>query len=410
MKRVLKIIAGIALCVIGMFFGLAFLAIPEKNAAAYFFLILALAFLVPGTRLLIQTAKDKQRMHEQRNAYYTARMAESNAYYQQVTQQALQEDIEPTSELVPNEQPLPPTQEISQINFYHNDLDDGLEQPEWADLPYLDAEAVRFWNGKTTDFKIPSYYSDTAFGRNVGSAKERLLSGGYLREGDLRKNIERKTIPELKAVLADRELKTSGKKAELVQRLLDNVPPDELYEFFPVGVYEITEKGLAAIAQYTIIEENKDYNLGFSFYRLIRAKETALGTDDSEILGQLISDDLRESYRNGNRQGAERLLPYAARFALGHGDPEKALTYAVLAYFLWVESASRISLKDPNEMNPYLAAMVEEYAVQCRFSLEQMFSFFSKTVQRENPFGLGTPDNTKYALAALQCGLFRRVP
>ncbi len=91
MKRVLKIIAGILLCVVGLFFGMAFWASPEKNAAVYFILVLALAFLIPGILLLVQAAKGGQQMHQQGDAYYNARIAEADAYYNQKMRDAFQQ-------------------------------------------------------------------------------------------------------------------------------------------------------------------------------------------------------------------------------------------------------------------------------------------------------------------------------
>jgi len=64
------------------------------------------------------------------------------------------------------------------------DPDEDLKTPAWAELSYLDAQALEFWNGKPTDFQIPSYYADTAFGRNVvraaissAAASRKALSG-----------------------------------------------------------------------------------------------------------------------------------------------------------------------------------------------------------------------------------------
>lgn len=66
----------------------------------------------------------------------------------------------------------------------------------------------------------------------MSPALHRLLDGGYLEISDIETNISLKTIPDLKAVLAEHDLKTTGKKGELVQRLLNNVPIEELERFF----------------------------------------------------------------------------------------------------------------------------------------------------------------------------------
>ena len=50
-------------------------------------------------------------------------------------------------------------------------------------------------------------------------ALHRLLDGGYLEISDIETNISLKTIPDLKAILEEHELKATGKKGELVQRI-----------------------------------------------------------------------------------------------------------------------------------------------------------------------------------------------
>ena len=62
-----------------------------------------------------------------------------------------------------------------EISYRHIDTDEGVPTPKGTVLSYLDAGALKFWNGKTTDYEIPEYYRTTAFGRNVLPAKDRLL-------------------------------------------------------------------------------------------------------------------------------------------------------------------------------------------------------------------------------------------
>lgn len=194
----------------------------------------------------------------------------------------------------------------------------------------------------------------------MGPARSRLLKGGYLRRGSVQKSIERKTIPELKAILAEKELKLSGKKGELVQRLLNNVPPDELEELFPVGVYEATEKGWRARDQYEIV-----------FY--------------------------------------QELLPKAARFMDGNGEPLKALEVSVLSYFVWTMEVKTLSARGlghgADMQNPYLARNVEEYARKCGLTFDQLLEHFAVTVRENKPFALSSEANICYAADMLKRGL-----
>ena len=58
-----------------------------------------------------------------------------------------------------------------------------------------------------------------------------LKDRGFLQIGSLRSAIEKETAAVLKDVLKDNGLKVSGKKAELVQRLLDEVSEEKLMTY-----------------------------------------------------------------------------------------------------------------------------------------------------------------------------------
>lgn len=314
-----------------------------------------------------------------------------------------------TTKAIQPEMRIPNPEDLISIHTERIDPEEGLETPAWAEISYLDARALEFWNGRPTDFQIPAYYSDTAFGRNVGPALSRLLRGGYLQRGSVQKSIERKTIPDLKAVLSEKELKTSGKKGELVQRLLNNVPPDELEELFPVGVYEATEKGWHARDQYEIVFENEAYGLGFSYYRLLEEKEHRPRDGAADILTSLLSKEIAECYRTGDRSRYQELLPRAARFMDGNGEPLKALEISILSYFVWTMEIKTLSARGLGQgadiQNPYLARNVEEYARKCSLTFDQLLKHFAVTVRENKPFALSSEANIRYALDMLKRGL-----
>src|SRR5690625_3623368 len=87
----------------------------------------------------------------------------------------------------------------------------------------------------------PSYYIDEEsfqgfwwykYGvRDVKQSLSSLLDRGYLEVGSLQSAIEKETVATLKDILRENNLKVSGKKAELVQRLLDEVPDGQLKNY-----------------------------------------------------------------------------------------------------------------------------------------------------------------------------------
>lgn len=70
-----------------------------------------------------------------------------------------------------------------------------------------------------------------------------LKDRGFLQIGSLQSAIEKETAAVLKDVLKDNRLKVSGKKAELVQRLIDEVSQEKLNAIFTKRTYDLTDAG-----------------------------------------------------------------------------------------------------------------------------------------------------------------------
>lgn len=286
-------------------------------------------------------------------------------------------------------------------------IDEGseVETPEDTELSYLDAKALDFWNGKRTDFEVPKYYSESAFGRNVSPALQRLLDAGYLKLGDIEERISLKTIPELKAILTDRELKTSGNKKELVYRLWENLDENVLDELFPVNVYKVTEKGKKALEPYSIIKDNDDHALGLSYYRLLKAKEKAPDDENNIILTRLLSEDIQQCYKDQNRSKYQLCIEKTARFMREIGELDSSFECYSLAFFMWTMNIKEHGLNTIGGQTFYMAKSLEESGKLCGYSLKIVISTFQNTIKRVNPFALGTIENIGFSIQNLKDSL-----
>lgn len=79
--------------------------------------------------------------------------------------------------------------------------------------------------------------------RNVDHCLKSLLERGFLKIGDLQSAIEKETATVIKGELKKYGLKVSGKKDELVQRLVNEVTHEELAISFPKRTYQMTDLG-----------------------------------------------------------------------------------------------------------------------------------------------------------------------
>lgn len=270
-------------------------------------------------------------------------------------------------------------------------------------LTHPEAQALKFWNKKRTDFIVPSYYSDSAFGKTVSEALPKFLDLGYLSFGDVRQRISLKTVPELKAILADYELKTSGTKSELITRIIDNLSIESIEEIFPVNVYQITEKGNRAIAQYSLMEKNDQHALGLSYYRLMHAKEIYPKDDDNVILTRLLSEDIQNCYMNQDKIGFQHTITIIARFMEEIGEFDSALKASSLSFFIWSITSKSLNENEysRDQQNYYLAKNLERIGSMCGYDLDELLLVVKETICQTNPFSLATPQNVNCAIQSL---------
>lgn len=82
-----------------------------------------------------------------------------------------------------------------------------------------------------------------------GAVLKSLEKRGFIQPGDLRSAIQNLTVPMIKKELKALGQKVSGKKADLIDRLLENASLEDLKKRFPVRFYELTESGQQELAE-----------------------------------------------------------------------------------------------------------------------------------------------------------------
>lgn len=76
-----------------------------------------------------------------------------------------------------------------------------------------------------------------------------LVERNFLKTDSIIPSLDKAKVTELKKFLKENNLKVSGKKEELISRLLDNVPETQLKVYFPEQYYCLTDKGIEELEE-----------------------------------------------------------------------------------------------------------------------------------------------------------------
>lgn len=118
--------------------------------------------------------------------------------------------------------------------------------------------------------------------RNAPAYHRALVDQGYLERSSVRDVLSAHKVDELKAALADCNLPTTGKKAALIDRLMDNCGEDELRSRFPEETYAISEKGQKFLDEhiaYVFLHRHKDWGITWQDFDL--AKKPGFSVNDT---------------------------------------------------------------------------------------------------------------------------------
>lgn len=81
-----------------------------------------------------------------------------------------------------------------------------------------------------------------------------LVARNFLKIGSIEITLKNNTLKQLKDVLKENNLKVSGKKVELISRLIENIPEITLKNYFPDEFYSLTQKGKNELSDNSYIE------------------------------------------------------------------------------------------------------------------------------------------------------------
>ena len=165
-------------------------------------------------------------------------------------------------------------------------------------LPIIDLLLLGEYDGKATDYELP-FTKLEWYGQDYKDRIARLVSEGYLACYSSEGTLNRLTIPELKEILRRNGQKLSGKKDELIARIIEKVPAENYVDGLP-KIYSATAKGCRELSEHQAYIENQKMQYGFLNSEISEVESKLLAE------GKLTSDAVLEELflRNITRHGA----------------------------------------------------------------------------------------------------------
>lgn len=159
--------------------------------------------------------------------------------------------------------------------------------------------------------------------RKPSEFHRKMIKEGYLQEDGFEKALESLKLAELKEIAEDKGVGTSGKKADIIKRIIQAGDIGYLQRQFP-ATFSISEKGKSFLAEHDEciqIHKHKTMLIGWDEY--CKVKETC---EDKSFYGVCTKILLDRAAKNKRTFGTSEYL-FLSKLEDEFGDPKRALCY-----------------------------------------------------------------------------------
>lgn len=277
---------------------------------------------------------------------------------------------------------------------------DGLYPHEVLVLSY----APRYCDGGN---EYPGFWWYHYGIKDVTGILSSLQSRGFIQKGTIADAANMEKLPVIKEELKKHELKVSGKKADLIQRLVENVDEQELSKVFTKRPFALTKEGDALLKKYEWIPYIHSHNIeDLDVWNLTEIVQTPpyLKFRD-KIWGYLNKRALKHSsegnwglYRNAQFEMSEfvkeegKTLDALQILCEVISIDLSGLSNSFNMEYLWITSEHYFPYENSLiKMAPGITGRVEKYAKELGWTEEELRAFLLKEQEkREKPLHIFT--------------------
>ena len=213
---------------------------------------------------------------------------------------------------------------------------------------------------------------------------------GFIRDGTATESLNNLTIPELKSILLENNLKTTGKKADLVSRLADNVAPEIIEKKVVHRRYVLTELGKEELSENEYVMYLHSHNIGVSVWDISKDMQgypNKLWRDRIWAALNKNSLDAMRYAENGNYYPLIQTMETQSDFLLEEGKADAALGIIINAFYIEFAFAvpSRLKLEAELREHNVKASPCPSYSELVSESCSYRFSKLRKTLEKYWP-------------------------
>ena len=102
--------------------------------------------------------------------------------------------------------------------------------------------------------------------RNASAFHKKMVREGFLQESQACDMVAALKMSEIKTILSDLGLQTTGKKEALVQRVIENIDSANVRQYFPITMYSISDTGKTFLAEhegYILLHRHRNWDISW---------------------------------------------------------------------------------------------------------------------------------------------------
>ena len=232
-------------------------------------------------------------------------------------------------------------------------------------------------------YSAPRVFADE-YHMNTADEIECLISSGYMRIGTVVESVPFYDMTTLRTLAKAKGLKAGGKKADLIQRILENYSPVELNGSSSPRYYVLTETGER------IIEQNAGLLLFLKYYWPTKWAEPEEIIDFCEAHPEMSAEDALSHFLknriNGTTDSRDRFFLLNNLLLLCHDDAERKVIEAqtrALGDELDKEREAFWSAKEP-EIEKALGLSLEERRTLQQQAIDEMDDDWERELDARN--------------------------